>query len=67
MYGWVSHIAGWCDTCQDVLTIRPYANRIKEGRFTIDGKTFEVDRNEHDGANTLHGGRNGYDIVSPRS
>lgn len=38
-----------------------YANRIKNGTFTIDGTTYEVPKNEHDGINTLHGGNVGYD------
>lgn len=36
-----------------------YANRIAGGRFRLDGATVELDRNE--GANTLHGGRRGFD------
>lgn len=36
-----------------------YANRIKDGRFTIDGQRFELAVN--DGANTLHGGPEGFD------
>ena len=38
-----------------------YANRIKNGTFTIDGTTYEVPANEHGGLNTLHGGNVGYD------
>lgn len=34
-----------------------FANRISNGTFTLDGRTFELDRN--DGAHTLHGGRTG--------
>ncbi len=36
-----------------------YANRIAGGRFTIDGTTFELDRNEQD-RTTLHGGSGGF-------
>jgi aldose 1-epimerase len=36
-----------------------YGNRIAGGRFTLDGKTFQLDRNE--GATTLHGGTQGFD------
>jgi aldose 1-epimerase len=36
-----------------------YGNRIRNGRFEIDGQQFQVDRNE--GSNHLHGGRNGFD------
>lgn len=38
-----------------------YANRIKNGTFIINGVTSHISENEHDGANTLHGGRVGYD------
>ncbi|USW49082.1 Putative aldose 1-/Glucose-6-phosphate 1-epimerase, galactose mutarotase-like domain superfamily [Septoria linicola] len=38
-----------------------YANRIKNGTFTIDGETSDIPRNEHNGTNTLHGGDVGYD------
>ncbi|KAH7040640.1 diphthamide biosynthesis protein 1 [Microdochium trichocladiopsis] len=44
-----------------------YANRIRNSTFTIDGETFHVNPNEHptpeapEGANTLHGGHNGWD------
>lgn len=33
-----------------------YANRIMNSTFEIDGQVYEVDANEHDGLNTLHGG-----------
>jgi aldose 1-epimerase len=36
-----------------------YANRIAGGRFTLDGRTIQLDRNE--GSNTLHGGTRGFD------
>lgn len=38
-----------------------YANRIKNGTFSIDGRTSHIPTNEHGGANTLHGGAVGYD------
>lgn len=38
-----------------------YANRIKNGTFTLDGVTSHIPTNEHGGANTLHGGDVGYD------
>jgi aldose 1-epimerase len=38
-----------------------YANRIKNGTFTVDGATSHVPENEHMGADTLHGGVVGYD------
>ena len=38
-----------------------YANRIKNGTFTIDGVTSHIPENEHGGEDTLHGGFIGYD------
>lgn len=38
--------------------IGPVANRIAEGRFVLDGRRFELDRNEND-RTTLHGGTKG--------
>ncbi|KAK5130264.1 hypothetical protein LTR08_002265 [Meristemomyces frigidus] len=38
-----------------------YANRIKNGTFTIDGQTSHIPTNEHGGEDTLHGGFVGYD------
>lgn len=40
-----------------------YANRIKNSTFVIDGEEFNVDANENGGADTLHGGSNGWDHV----
>jgi aldose 1-epimerase len=36
-----------------------YGNRIRDGRFTLDGADIQVDRNEGD--NHLHGGAQGFD------
>ncbi len=36
-----------------------YGNRIRDGRFVLDGTPHQVDRNE--GSNHLHGGSNGFD------
>ena len=36
-----------------------YANRIREGRFRLQGQDHQLDRNE--GANHLHGGAQGFD------
>jgi len=38
-----------------------YANRIKNGTFTLDGVTSHIPENENGGEDTLHGGTVGYD------
>ena len=38
-----------------------YANRIKNGTFTLNGQTYHVPENENGGLDTLHGGTVGYD------
>jgi aldose 1-epimerase len=40
-------------------TVGRYANRIAGGKFTLDGKTYQLPQN--DGQNSLHGGRKGFD------
>lgn len=40
-----------------------YANRIKNGTFELDGKTYHTPLNEND-VDTLHGGSEGYDRAS---
>lgn len=40
-------------------TIGRYANRIGKGRFTLDGKTYQIPVNDH--GNALHGGPHAYD------
>lgn len=42
-------------------TVGRFANRIAAGRFAIDGRTFQVPRNN--GPNALHGGMVGFDKV----
>jgi aldose 1-epimerase len=38
-----------------------YANRIANGKFTLDGKTYTLAANDH--GNSLHGGNKGFDKV----
>ncbi|PXV52395.1 aldose 1-epimerase [Dyella jiangningensis] len=42
-------------------TVGRYANRIAKGRFSLDGRSYDVPVN--DGANSLHGGTRGFDKV----
>ncbi len=41
------------------VTVGRYANRIAEGTFSLDGREYRLSRN--DGANSLHGGAEGFD------
>ena len=43
---------------------RRYANRIKNGTFTVGTETSHIPENENGGKDTLHGGTMGYDAVS---
>lgn len=37
------------------------ANRIRDGKFSVNGTEYQITRNENGGYNTLHGGKLGYD------
>lgn len=40
-------------------TVGPYANRISNGRFTLDGQEYLLNRNETSSGHCLHGGESG--------
>lgn len=42
------------------VTVGRFANRIRDGRFTLDGREYRLARNE-EGVNHLHGGERGFD------
>jgi aldose 1-epimerase len=42
-------------------TVGRFANRLAEGRFTLDGKSYQTPRNNN--GNSLHGGERGFDKV----
>jgi aldose 1-epimerase len=65
--GKIADVLLGCDTLEGYLANRSYmgavcgryANRIAQGRFVLDGKTYELATNN--GVNHLHGGRRGFD------
>ena len=46
------------DKCNFGVTVGRFANRIAGGKFTLNGVTYHLPKN--DGNNTLHGGYNGF-------
>ncbi|MCM1338104.1 MAG: galactose mutarotase [Muribaculaceae bacterium] len=43
-------------------TIGPVANKINNGEFTIDGKTYSLEKNKDNGKTHCHGGSEGFDV-----
>ncbi|MFC3345916.1 aldose epimerase family protein [Streptomyces echinoruber] len=66
-HGRYANVSLGFDTLDDYVTSSPYfgaligryGNRIAKGRFTLDGKTYQLSVN--DGENSLHGGTQGFD------
>ncbi len=48
------------DSSQQGALIGRYANRIDGGRFTLNGKTYQLNCNDRNGTVHLHGGPTGY-------
>jgi aldose 1-epimerase len=42
-------------------TIGPYANKISDGKFTLDGKEYSLECNKDNGKTHSHGGTQGFD------
>ena len=47
------------NTCYFGAVIGRSGNRIEQGRFTLHGRTYQLDQNDHE--NNLHSGNNGFD------
>lgn len=58
--GYIANFNGSSDAFFGALIGR-YANRIANGKFTLDGKTYSLPLN--DGKNSLHGGPHGFNNV----
>ena len=43
-------------------TIGPYANKINNGEFSINGEKYSLERNKDNGKTHCHGGTNGLDV-----
>lgn len=43
-------------------TIGPCANKINDGKFTINDKTYELEKNKDNGKTHCHGGSQGFDV-----
>lgn len=48
------------DTSHQGALVGRYANRIADGRFTLNGQAYQLERNDRGGLVHLHGGNRGY-------
>jgi aldose 1-epimerase len=53
------------NSCYFGVLVGRVANRICKGKFTLEGKTYQL--NINNGPNALHGGPHGYQMVNPIS
>jgi aldose 1-epimerase len=47
--------------------VRRYANRMKNGTFSINGFTYHIPENENEGKGTLNGGLLGYESMTKKT
>ena len=58
--GFDNHNDYWTDTTFAGATLGRFANRIRDARFELGGTRFDLDANEAETGNCLHGGRLGF-------
>jgi aldose 1-epimerase len=55
LYAARSFFRGGKPTASGTPILFPFPNRIRDGRFTWDGKDYQLPRNDHDHVNAIHG------------